>query len=305
MSCKINIVTGFLGSGKTCLVQNLGTSKWHRGKVGVLIREWLDTAFDGERVVGQDMEVRVVKGQAGDHSLTIDAIRSLLESRRYARLVLEVVDPSDAYFLAKKIVEGELPGLELGKTTTVLDGAAFEYHARNFPEQMTQQIEAADVLLVNKNDVIDDAKRASIRRQIAEVNPDIDPRFTYMSQVVVSSIMDDADEDPPPRLVRLAATMEPLPRFESVVFETPVVCFDRVMFGHKLLNAPARVVRFKGALKCHDRTYGLTGVPGQLDWDPNVSPSDTRIAFIGLGLAGDAESLTGLLEDELHRQMYG
>ena len=67
-------------------------------------------------------------------------------------------------------------------------------------------------------------------------------------------------------------------------------------------DAPDRVARFKGVLRCWDRCYALNGLPGQLDWEDVRVSGDTRIALIGLGLGKARERLTRSLEEELRRQ---
>jgi len=301
MSIPLKIVTGFLGSGKTSVLQHAACNKYPRGKVAVFIREYLETPFDRDRVVGEEHEVHMIAGDPGNWELTVGELRRLVEQQRYAMILLEVVDPTEAYTVARAVQNGELPGLYLSKTAVVIDGAAFHHHIVNFPVQMSLQCEAADVLIVNKNDMIQDFDRDEIRAEIAKVNPDIEPVFTYMGQFQSSLWLDD-DDSFTPRLVKLTRDVDRLPRLESTIYTSNKICFDRVMFGHKLLNSPANIVRFKGVLKSHDRSYGLTGVPGILDWDANVTTGETRIAFVGVDLSEQEDELKAILDGEIDAQ---
>ena len=77
-------------------------TKFPRGRVAVFIREYLETPFDRDRVVGQDHDVHIVAGDPTDWSITVREIRRLVESQRYAMLLLEVVDPTEAYAIARE-----------------------------------------------------------------------------------------------------------------------------------------------------------------------------------------------------------
>jgi hypothetical protein len=108
--------------------------------------------------------------------------------------------------------------------------------------------------------------------------------------------------DVPPRLLRAEPLGESFADFEAFVYRTPQVAWDRVRFGHLLLNLPSRVARFKGVLRAHDKSYAVNGLPGQLDWDNRAVAGATRIAIIGVGLAADTDLVRAALDDELARQ---
>ena len=71
MSIPLKIVTGFLGSGKTSVLQHAASTKFPRGRIAIFIREYLDTPFDRDRVVGSDHDVHIVAGEPSDWSITV------------------------------------------------------------------------------------------------------------------------------------------------------------------------------------------------------------------------------------------
>ena len=124
-----------------------------------------------------------------------------------------------------------------------------------------------------------------------------------MGQASRPAILDPLDEDERPAILDVDFTNDPPAEFEAFVYRSKRVCFDRVTFGHRLLNLPGgAIARFKGALRCWDKTHCLNGFPGQLDWDTTPVQGRTAIAFIGLGLEERRDTITRVLDQELEAQ---
>ena len=127
--------------------------------------------------------------------------------------------------------------------------------------------------------------------------------FSYMGQVSRPSILDPLLEGERPAILDVDFSDDPPAEFEAFVYRSKRVCFDRVTLGHRLLNLPGgEIARFKGGLRCWDKTHCVNGFPGQLDWDSTPVHGRTAIAFIGLGLLERQAEISAILDAELESQ---
>ena len=300
----LNVVTGFLGSGKTSVLLHLLGGASPEGRLGVVVGEFADEGYDGTRLRETGHTVRMVAGMGSRdaESRYLGELRALLEAGGHTRVFLETSGVCEAGRLVEALRGDETlrDEVRFSRTIVVVDAGAFAKHATHFPEQMKAQVGIGDLVLINKTDRVDEAQRADVRDAVRALNGRAIVRFAYMGQVSRELILAPFEAESRPLLLDTRYEDGPPPEFESFVFRSAQTCFDRVTFGHLLLNVPDRVARFKGVLRSWDRCYGVNGLPGQLDWENVEEKGDTRIALIGLGL--DEARLTSILEAELTAQ---
>jgi G3E family GTPase len=306
MTTEIQIVTGFLGSGKTSVLLHLLGTASPAGRMGVVVGEFADEGYDGRLLEETGHEVRMVSGLAAQDRARalLPELIGLIETGQFLRVVLETSGVSEASELRDALLGSEELGrlARFGRTVTVLDASAFDAHRQHFAHQLTAQLRIADVVVVNKTDRVQPADLARVRKAVRELHPSADVHFAYMGQVSRPAVWSPFAEGQRPSLLTAVAPSGPVLDFDAFVYRTPRVCYDRVRFGHLLLNLPARVARFKGVLACHDRAYPINGMPGQLDWEKLSVRGATRIALIGLGIRDAEPEITGLLDAEIQRQ---
>ena len=304
----LHVVTGILGSGKTTVLQHLLDGPSSEGPRAVVVGEYADHGYDGDVLEAAGATVRELSGQErrGGADAYLAAIRELAETSRYARIFLETSGVADIALLSACLrrPEGLGAGVRLGRTVTVVDAGAFSVHAEHFGDQLWAQVLAADVVVGNKTDRADADQIEAMRGLLAERNPTCRLLFSYMGQVRRQEVMAPNPDGFRSRLTSLSDALPSAPEdFESFVYESDLVCFDRVLFGHELLNLPGgRIARFKGVLASYDGCHGLNGLPGQMDWEATRATGKTRIAFIGLGLSDRAAVITRTLDSVLADQ---
>jgi len=306
MAIGIQIVTGFLGSGKTTLVRHLVEGPG-AGKVGVVVGEYAEDGFDGQMIQASGATVRQITstGRGGAALSYLAPARSFIEEGRFDRVIVEISGVTEIAQVSQELAADPVVAraVVFGPTIVVVDASSFDAHDRYFPHQFWSQIDVADVVAVNKTDRVGSDVLERIRARITTRNPEANVQFVFMSQINRGVASNHPFEGFTPRAMR--ATWEGvLPaEFEAFVFRSHRPCYDRVAFGHLLLNLPGgQIARFKGVLRCWDRPYCINGMPGQLDWDNTPVEGDTRIAFIGLNLAERQAEIVPALEAELMRQ---
>lgn len=306
MTVTLNVVTGILGSGKTTALLHLLDAPGLTHKPAVVVGEYAEEGLDGALLAASGATVRQITqtGVGASARSYVDPVRELVEDREHARIFLETSGVTEVGRIARELLSEDLGGeVRFGPTVTVLDAGAFQIHDQHFGAQLWAQVGVADVVIVNKTDKAHPGDLEVIRGRVLERNPDARVLFAYMGQVRRAEVLSSPSEDFRPRLLDPTRGDAEVAPFESFVYRNKRVCFDRVMFGHKLLNLPGgHIARFKGVLRGWDRSYVINGLPGQLDWDPTPAEGRTRIAFIGLGLLARQAEITALLDAELLAQ---
>jgi len=306
MTVQLQIVTGFLGSGKTTLVRHLIEGP---GEVstGVVVGEFADEGFDGRMIEASGATVRQIAAAGVGQSAKsyLPSTRSFVDEGRFTRVILETSGVTEIATITQELWSDPVirRSAVFGPTIVVVDAGAFAAHDQYFAPQFWAQLDVADVVAVNKTDKVPGERLDLIKQRILARNPEARVHFTYQGQIHRTSALAIPYDGFAPRAMRANWAGVLPPDFEAFVYRSERVCFDQVLFGHILLNLPGgSVARFKGVLRCWDKAHCINGMPGQLDWDNTPVTGDTRIAFIGLDLAARELAITQALDRELERQ---
>jgi G3E family GTPase len=307
VTVTLHVITGILGAGKTTTLRHLLEGKLGEGTPAVVVGEFAEQGFDADMLRASGAYVvqfagGAVSAQADNY---VAGVRALVESGDHRRIFLETSGVTHISDVAKKLVADPViaRSAELGRTATVLDAGAFLQHAKHFAPQLWGQVRVADVVVVNKTDKVSEADLAAIRDQIRQHNPRAEVTFCYMGQVHRQEVLAPFPEGARAAILDVEWGDDLPAEFEAFVYSTDVRCFDRVLFGHRLLNLPGgAIARFKGGLRCYDKTHCINGMPGQLDWDSTPMSGKTAIAFIGFDLTARKAAICKTLDDELRSQ---
>lgn len=306
MTVQLQIITGFLGSGKTTLVRHLIEGP---GEIstGVVVGEFAEEGFDGRMIEASGATVRQIaaSGVGQTAKSYLPATRSFVDEGRFTRVILETSGVTEITRVTQELWADPIiqKNAIFAPTIVVVDAGAFEAHDKYFAAQFWAQLDVADVVAVNKTDKVPGARLDVIKQRILARNPEARVQFTYQGQVHRPTALAIPYDGFTPRAMRANWTGVLPPDFEAFVYRSEQVCFDQIMFGHILLNLPGgSVARYKGVLRCWDKAHCINGMPGQLDWDNTPVTGDTRIAFIGLDLLRREAEITQALDHELARQ---
>ena len=169
----VDILTGFLGSGKTTLLRHV-LDHGLRGKpVAVIMNEIGEIGIDGRVVTGLSAVEKMVELSSGCICCTIDdyrfdlAVQEIIETTRPHLIIIESTGLADPEPLVDRI---KAAGLGLDAIIAVVDAEAAPRHLRE-TVVATRQIEAADFIVLNKLDLVDEAAAARLDRRLARLNP--------------------------------------------------------------------------------------------------------------------------------------
>ena len=176
-----NILTGFLGAGKTSLLKRLLTRP-DLADTAVLINEFGEVGIDHlliREVVDEEVVLLqsgcvccTIRGDLKDALLRLDARRRRGEVPAFSRLVIEttgLADPAPivATFSADPMLRHHY---RLGNIVTVVDAEEGTAHLADY-EEARRQAAVADRLVVSKTDIAAPEKTARLAAALARINP--------------------------------------------------------------------------------------------------------------------------------------
>ncbi|MBT3278590.1 MAG: hypothetical protein HN909_00590 [Phycisphaerales bacterium] len=168
------IVSGFLGAGKTSVLAPLAKFLIGRGmKLAIIENEIGETGIDDVILREADLPVRELYSGCICCSLRIDLLTTLMEIQQTHAPDLVIVEPSGVagprqVVDAARAYEGDIERILV---LTLLDAERLEKLGTIQLPFITNGIEAADLLVLNKIDAIDDATRDTLTRQVLDIAP--------------------------------------------------------------------------------------------------------------------------------------
>ncbi|MCP9931952.1 GTP-binding protein [Cyanobium sp. AMD-g] len=170
----VTVLTGYLGSGKTTLLNRILTHE-HGLKVAVIVNEFGDVGIDNQLVIEADEEIFEMNNGCICCTVRGDLIRiigNLMKRRdRFDHLVIETTGLADpAPVIQTFFVDEDLRDeLKLDAVVTVVDLKHVEQHWDC--EEVQEQLAFADVLLLNKIDLVDAEACLAIQQRTRALNP--------------------------------------------------------------------------------------------------------------------------------------
>jgi len=170
----VTVLTGYLGAGKTTLLNRILTHE-HGLKVAVIVNEFGEVGIDNQLVVEADEEIFEMNNGCICCTVRGDLIRiigNLMKRRdRFDHLVIETTGLADpAPVIQTFFVDEDLRDeLRLDAVVTLVDLRHVEQHWDS--EEVQEQLAFADVLVLNKTDLVDETTRTAIERRVRAINP--------------------------------------------------------------------------------------------------------------------------------------
>jgi cobalamin biosynthesis protein CobW len=168
----VDILTGFLGSGKTTLLRHVLAHGLDGKPVAIIMNEIGEVGIDGRVVTGLANVEKMVELSSGCICCSIDdykfdlAIQEIIDTAKPHLVIIESTGLADPEPLAYRVKNA---GLGLDAVITVVDAPNLDRHLRE-ADVARAQIEAADFVVVNKIDLVDDKTVARVEKRVAKLN---------------------------------------------------------------------------------------------------------------------------------------
>jgi G3E family GTPase len=190
----VTVLTGFLGSGKTTLLNRI-LSENHGKRIAVIENEFGEVGVDHQLVIGADEELFETNNGCICCTVRGDLIRilgQLLKRRdRFDYIMIETTGMADPGPVAQTFfLDDDLKGqFLLDAIVTVIDAKHFEQHLQQMKEP-AEQVAFADVILLNKTDLVAAAELERIERRIRAINGTARIYRTQNANVPIDKVLD-------------------------------------------------------------------------------------------------------------------
>lgn len=188
------VITGFLGSGKTTLVNRI-LHENHGKKIAVIVNEFGEISIDGQLVV-RDEQAELVEFNNGCLCCTVrgDLIETLERLQERAGelegILIEttgLADPApvaSTFFVADEVKSR----IRLDAFVTMVDAVNLEMNLKQSPEAI-EQVAFSDIVLVNKIDVASPEQVRSAEATVRKLNPLARIHFTENAEIDLSHVI--------------------------------------------------------------------------------------------------------------------
>jgi G3E family GTPase len=189
----VTVLTGYLGAGKTTLLNRI-LSEPHGKKYAVIVNEFGEIGIDNELIVGADEEVFEMNNGCicctvrGDLIRIIDGL--MRRKGKFDAIIVETTGLADPAPVAQTFFVDENVGKKarLDAVVTVADAKWLRDRLRDAPEAKNQ-IAFADVILLNKTDLVTAEELREIEARIRGINPYAKLHRTQRAQIPLNEVL--------------------------------------------------------------------------------------------------------------------
>jgi G3E family GTPase len=190
----VTVLTGYLGAGKTTLLNRI-LSEPHGKKYAVIVNEFGEIGIDNELVVGADEEVFEMNNGCICCTVRGDLIRiieGLMRRKgKFDAIIVETTGLADPAPVAQTFfVDEDVRGrARLDAVVTVADAKWLAARLRDAPEAKNQ-IAFADVIILNKTDLVSAEELAEVEARIRAINPYARLHKAVKANVDIAQVLD-------------------------------------------------------------------------------------------------------------------
>jgi G3E family GTPase len=273
----ITLVTGPLGSGKTTLLRHILTTR--PAKIAIVMNEFGEIAIDTKVVEGKNVRIAELGGGCVCCSLLGEfeaAVNEIIQRVEPDIIIVETTGLTEPEALVFNIQEA-LPQCRLDGVVSVIDADMLV----RFPElghTTRLQIEGADILLLNKIDLVEPRQIEPLEAKLRELNPTATIVRTERCRIDPELLFGIGREEKVARPEHKHQL-----EFESFTF-TSDKNFSRDCFERFADSLPANVHRAKGFVRFSDGVQLFNFVARRWDLE-RFESAETQLVFIGKEIA--------------------
>ncbi|MGJ4941539.1 GTP-binding protein [Bradyrhizobium sp. STM 3843] len=190
----VTVLTGYLGAGKTTLLNRI-LSEDHGKKYAVIVNEFGEIGIDNDLIVGADEEVFEMNNGCicctvrGDLVRIIDGL--MRRKGKFDAIIVETTGLADPAPVAQTffVDEDVQKNARLDAVVTVADAKWLADRLKDAPEAKNQ-IAFADVIVLNKTDLVSKPELAEVEARIRGINPYAQLHRTERCQVAIADVLE-------------------------------------------------------------------------------------------------------------------
>ncbi|MBI2085203.1 MAG: GTP-binding protein [Candidatus Aenigmarchaeota archaeon] len=274
MKTPLVVVTGYLGSGKTTLLRSMLTNT--KKKIAIIMNEFGDIGIDGKILKGKNADMVELSGGCVCCSLTGEleyAINEIIGKYKPDYIVVETTGVAEPDAMITNIEN--IANVELNSIICLVDAYASTKYP-NIGHTGIVQIENADVILLNKTDLVSEDEIKEVEKSIRGINQEAEIIRTTHSKIDIEPLMDSHVKKDIDSLDHKHDEME----FIAFVSKNKI---SKKAFEEFANSIPETIYRAKGFVNLDGISYLFNYAAGK--WDLEKFDADkTEIVFIGPNL---------------------
>lgn len=296
--CEVIIISGFLGAGKTTLLKKILTWESDLSETVVIVNEFGDVGIDGSLLKNVGSDVVELTGGCICCTMKVDLNQTLKKIRREfnpRKIFIESTGVADPFMITEAFDDEELRDqMKVSNIITVLDIELWEGRDY-FGPIFFNQLKLADLILLNKIDIVDENQISQFLNEIHEMLPraqvvptihcNVDPEIVLKDHAKVPQLANydervhhhhghgsqgENQDD---------LGMGSFP-FMSFSFRSNDA-IDESCFKLFTENMPWELFRMKGPVRFRDRTVLVNYVGGKNEWSAWDGLEETCLVFVG------------------------
>jgi G3E family GTPase len=286
----INLITGTLGSGKTTLLRRIVQEA--KPGLAILMNEFGDIGIDGQVVKGKNIDMVELAGGCVCCELTGEfeaAVRELIDNAAPKRIVMEATGVAESDALTYEIEES-LPEVRLDSVICIVDAYAYS----RFPEigyVGRTQLEAADIILLNKIDLVSANEISDLKLKVESYNETAWLFESVRCDINIGILLSRKLHNKPSYPTSATINHD----LQSFSYKSEkglgLGCFTELT-----KNLSVSVLRAKGFLVLSGKGYLYNYVSGNSELE-EYNTKETKIVFIGKGLGSEKKLIINALEN--------
>ena len=194
---KIDVISGFLGAGKTTLIRKLFESKLKNEKVVLIENEFGEIGVDGSFLKNSGVQIKEINSGCICCSLVGDfskSMKELVENYAPDRIIIEPSGVGKLSDIIKAIEKVDEP-LKINIVATVVDGGKCKMYYKNFGEFYDDQVKQANTIIVSKADKLTNDKVLAAVELIKSLNPHATVVTTPVTELEADKLLEVLEGD--------------------------------------------------------------------------------------------------------------
>src|SRR6187397_141333 len=189
----VTVLTGYLGAGKTTLLNRI-LSENHGKKYAVIVNEFGEIGIDNDLIIGADEEVFEMNNGCICCTVRGDLVRimdGLMKRKgKFDAIIVETTGLADPAPVAQTffVDQDVSDAAKLDAVVTVADAKWLTERLKDAPEAKNQ-IAFADVILINKTDLVSPDELSDVEARIRSINPYAKLHRTERSQIAIDQVL--------------------------------------------------------------------------------------------------------------------
>lgn len=170
---KVDIISGFLGAGKTTLIKKLIKEAYGDEQIVLIENEFGEIGIDGGFLKDAGIEIKEMNSGCICCSLVGDFASSLekvIQEYHPDRILIEPSGVGKLSDVVKAVIDLHDDTLQLNSLTTVVDGNKCRIYMKNFGEFFNNQVETAQTIIVSRTQMLQPDKLAQVVESIQKQN---------------------------------------------------------------------------------------------------------------------------------------